>query len=205
MKVVSDNTTTVSYINHMGGTRSEGCNAIAHDIWSWCEERDLWLLAAHIPGVQNVQADKESRCFTENTEWELNNELFRQITHKWGYPEVDLFASRLNAKVSNYVSWHPDPGSMFVNAFSIDWSSFKLCYLFPPFRLLPKCLRIIRLEGVKAIAIVPNWMAQPWYPVFQKMAREKITFPSGKNNLLSSQHVEGKSLDSVQLIAGLCF
>lgn len=162
-------------------------------------------MASHIPGYLNTQADKESRSFTENTEWELNEDLFREATTKWGLPDIDLFASRLNAKVTNYVSWHPDPGALFVDAFSISWEKFNLCYVFPPFRLLPKCLRKIQLERAKAIVIIPKWRAQPWYPVFHKMATETIHFPSRKNNLTSSQTVEGKSLHNVGLIAGLCF
>ena len=36
----------------------------------------------------------------------------------------DLFASRLNHKVSSYSAWKPDPRARFIDAFSVYWSSF---------------------------------------------------------------------------------
>ena len=53
--------TAVAYINNMGGYRSSCCNKIAHDIREWASIRNLWLSAAHIPGVHNVIADFESK------------------------------------------------------------------------------------------------------------------------------------------------
>ena len=62
-----------------GGTRSARCNEQAREIWDFCEERDIWMSVAHIPGEENVDADHESRQFTENTEWELSPEIFKMI------------------------------------------------------------------------------------------------------------------------------
>ena len=50
-------------------------------------------------------------------------------------PDIDLLASRLNAKTDCFVSWHPEPGAMAVDAFSFSWAYLK-CYAFPPFSLL---------------------------------------------------------------------
>lgn len=86
IKVLTDNTTAVAFVNHMGGTRSAECNKIAKDIWDWCEAREIWLLAAHVPGSLNVQADGESREFLEDTEWKLNPEIFQEICDRWGTP-----------------------------------------------------------------------------------------------------------------------
>ena len=49
----------------------------------------------------------ESRPWQSSSEWELNmNDLiFKQL----GRCEVHLFATRLNHKVPQYVSWRPDP------------------------------------------------------------------------------------------------
>ena len=35
--------------------------------------------------------------------------------------------------MDRYVSWHPDPGAFAIDAFSLDWSVFKLFYAFHPF------------------------------------------------------------------------
>jgi hypothetical protein len=45
-----DNTTAVAYVNHMGGIRSASCNALAKQIWTWCNQHSIWLSAAYIPG-----------------------------------------------------------------------------------------------------------------------------------------------------------
>ena len=52
----SDNSTAVSYINNMGGIKSPLCNQAAIDIW---------IGAAHLPGVQNTEADHESHHFND--------------------------------------------------------------------------------------------------------------------------------------------
>ena len=56
IQVQSDNTTTVCYVNNMGGTK-QSCNMITRDIWQWCTQRNIWLSASHLPGVENTEAD----------------------------------------------------------------------------------------------------------------------------------------------------
>ena len=68
VRVQSDNTTTVSYINEMGGIKSVLCNDMAQTIWAWCIDSNIWLSACHIPGSQNTDADKQSRVFNVSTE-----------------------------------------------------------------------------------------------------------------------------------------
>ena len=77
LKILSDNCTTVSYINKMGGTKSMKCNMLAtRELWRWAEERKIWLIASYIPGRLNVEADFESRHFSGDTEWSLNESIF---------------------------------------------------------------------------------------------------------------------------------
>jgi len=46
-----DNTTAIAYINI-----------------DWCQERDILVIASHIPGRDNISADKESREFKDMSE-----------------------------------------------------------------------------------------------------------------------------------------
>jgi hypothetical protein len=48
-----------------------------------------------------------------------------------------LFASQVNAQLSRFVSWKPDPDACLFNAFSVSWRSFTP-YVFPSFSLLGK-------------------------------------------------------------------
>ena len=187
IKILSDNTTAVAYLKHQGGTKSKECNDVTKKIIFWCERRNIWLLPAFIPGSQNVEADFESRHFTDDTEWMLNPDLFHLICDKWGKPTIDLFASRNNNQIPNYASWCPDPKAMFTDAFSQNWKKFKLVYLFPPFRLLARTLQKVKMEKVRAIVVAPSWTAQPWYPVLHNMSSDYIHIPKRKGNLLQTE------------------
>ena len=58
--VKSDNSTTVFYLNAMGGTKSPLCNKIAKSVWMCCVKNEIWLTACHVPGVLNFEADSSS-------------------------------------------------------------------------------------------------------------------------------------------------
>ena len=60
VQILSDNITTVAYINHLGGA-STILNKIATNIWMYCYEIRVTLEAKHLSGVLNVEADRLSR------------------------------------------------------------------------------------------------------------------------------------------------
>ena len=120
VKVESANSTAVTYINSMGGIKSPRCNDIAYQIWSWCIIKNIWLTVIHIASVTNTRTDEKSRLFNDRTEWTLDKTIFAKIVEHWGLSDVDLFASRINIQLPNFVSWQPDPEAIFVDAFTID-------------------------------------------------------------------------------------
>jgi len=166
----SDNTTAVAYINNKGGMKSTQCDRIAHEIWAWAIENEMWLTATYLPGTQNVQADRESRVHNDRTEWALTSHAFAKICAKFGRPEIDLFASRLNHKVDTYCSWKPDPSAISVDAFTIPWSN-KFFFAFPPFSLLARTLQKIHREGASGVIVAPVWPTQVWYPALMRSCR----------------------------------
>lgn len=116
-----DNTTAISYINRMGGTKYAGLNAITRQIWKFCEQRNIWIFASYVASKDN-EADEGSRRLEPETEWQLADDCFRRICNTFGTPSIDLFASRANTKCSVYVSWGRDPGAIATDAFTRDWS-----------------------------------------------------------------------------------
>ena len=56
-----DNTTTIAYINKLGGTRCLVLSNLVARWWSWALNRGTILSAEHLPGVWNTKADQESR------------------------------------------------------------------------------------------------------------------------------------------------
>ena len=163
-----DNTAAVSYLNHAGGTRSQALSELAIAIWEWCLQRKIYLSAIHIPGIVNKTPDGLSRQKLKSTEWKLHSSVFRQIMAVYQQPQVDLFASHHSHQLPNYFSWIPDPQAMGTDAFSIPWK-FNLCYLFPPFPLIQKCIQKIKQDQTDALLITPAWKSRPWYPLLLEM------------------------------------
>ena len=123
---MTDNTTTVSCLNKMG-SKSAVLNDLTRTLWKWCAERKLWLSAAHIPGVANVEVDKLSRDLHLDTEWKLNSQLLKEgLTVLETQPTVDLFASRTNAQFPLYVSYLPDLGVYLLRTHSC-YTGVTLC------------------------------------------------------------------------------
>lgn len=168
IRIMSDNTTAICYLNKMGGVKSMACDRIAKEIWNFCISHSVWVSAAHIPGIENVVADFRSRIFNDATEWMIPDRVFDSLCIVWGYPDIDLFASRLNSKLPVYSSWEPDPGATAIDAFSFPWSGLYV-YAFPPFSLIWSTLRRIRTESMKALVIIPMWTTQSWFPAALRM------------------------------------
>ena len=171
IQVQCDNTTAVYYINNMGGSKSIPCNEVTKQIWALCIANNNWLSATYLPGCKNVEADAESRVFNDRTEWMLDPQIFKRITNKFGSPEIDLFASRLNKQYAKYSSWRPDPEALFVDAFSVNWNNLFF-YAFPPFSLIGRCLEKLHANQAEGILIVPRWMSQSWFPKLLRLLVE---------------------------------
>ena len=83
----------------MGGTHSRDCNQITRETILWCKDRDISLTITHLPVKLNAEADKAGREFHDDSEWSLDAQVYQTLVSRWGKPDVDLFASRLNAKI----------------------------------------------------------------------------------------------------------
>ena len=127
-----DNTTAVAYLNNMGGTHCPQLLRLTLEIWEWCEKKSVFLLAQHIPGVNNTVADVESRTTRDWNDWKLKSDVILPLITEC---QVDLFALRLSHQLDKYVSWRPDPNALYTDAFAISWSNMT-AYAFPPFNLI---------------------------------------------------------------------
>ena len=77
--MLSANTTAVCATINMGSCKSLLCDQEVRRIWSWAIERDIFITAAHIPGIINVEADQKSRKSELRTEWKLHLWLYQNI------------------------------------------------------------------------------------------------------------------------------
>ena len=162
--VATDNTTVVAYINKEGGMRSGPLCALLWRILTWCSQRQVTLKARHIPGHLNVIADKLSRLGqTIQTEWSLLPEVFQQLCNQWHRPQIDLFATRFNHKLPQFVSPVPDSLAIAVDALTLPWDDLD-AYAFPPTAILGKVVeKLLDSPCKRLILIAPGWPNMPWF------------------------------------------
>ena len=202
IRVRSDNMTTVTYINNLGGVKSIKCHKIVKNIWCWAISKGIHLSAEFLPGSENTLADSASRIFDENTEWSLLSPIYYQLKEYYGHFSIDLFASRLNSKNEVYASWKPDPSAHFVDAFSRNWNNFHKFYAFPPFSVILKCLHKILVEEARGILVVPLWTTQPWFPKLMGMLTcTPLVLPVNALHLPYQENLMHKQSKSLRLIA----
>ena len=108
-------------------------------------------------------------------------------------PNIDLFASRLNHQLQPYVSWHPDPRAVAVDAFHLSWKPY-MPYMFPPFSLISRVLQKIQRERIQGIIIVLKWPTQTWWPVLMRMLIDNPVLLPNRKKLLFLPSSPGYSL-----------
>lgn len=54
-----DNTTSIAYVNRMGGIKYPWLTSLSRKIWQWCEKRDIWVFASYLTSKQNKDADEQ--------------------------------------------------------------------------------------------------------------------------------------------------
>ena len=119
--------------------------------------------------------------------WMLDKGVFQRILSTLGPCQVDLFATRLNHQLPNYVSWRPNPGAMEMDALQIHWKDMG-GYAFPPFALIGRCLQKIQAEQSTVVLIAPIRPNQPWYPMLLQLIVEfPLLLPQSHNLLTDSK------------------
>ena len=155
--MLCDNSTAMACINKFGTSHSEKCDTLSKQIWKWAQENENWLSTTHIPGIQNTEADLESRKTYVYTKWKLRENIFSSIGSKLNTkPKIDLFVTRLNIQLTTFASYRPDPKCIAVNAFHLGWSILNF-NAFLPFVCPNRVLQKIYQVKAKGIVIAPDW------------------------------------------------
>jgi hypothetical protein len=165
---LSDNTTTVSYLEKQGGRVPE-ISQVVEGLWEFCLDRGIIITAKHVPGLQLSEVDYYSRMRNNNAELALNQSVFDLICRTWSRPEVDLFATRFNNQCEKFVTLFPDPKAYATDAFSLDWKDLGLTYAFPPFNQIGRVLSKLYTEGGEMILVVPDWNGAVWSPTLNEL------------------------------------
>ena len=98
-------------------------------------------------------------------------------------PEIDLFATNINPRFGKYATFKPDPGAMYIDPFSINWSDFKF-YAFPPISVIPRVLSKVIQDRAAGIIVVSFWPTQVWYPAMLEMLVSTPILLNSRKSLL---------------------
>ena len=106
----------------MGDVKSLEIIKLIKEIWDYVLSRGIPITTEYLPSKLNIIADRDSREKVDFSEWKLDPKVFQGLVQLMGNPVVDLFASRLNHQLPQYITWRPDPFSQGTNAMHQDWS-----------------------------------------------------------------------------------
>ena len=165
IRIRSDNTVTIAYLNKVGG-RIPYLNELMIQLYEFCDQRQLQLEATYIQGLLNTVADRLSRDIPQDfSEAMLHSACMDQINQRFGQRTLDLFASSRNNRTQKFVSLHPDQEAVATDAFTINWGQTReALYINPPFILLPRVLQKLRADQARAVLIAPLWTTAMWWP-----------------------------------------
>ena len=162
-----------------------------------------FLVTSYVSSESSWRTDEESRFLPPETEWSLAPYDFSKIVRMLGTPEIDLFMSYVNHKCKYYVAWLPDPNSVRVGAFTINWENLFF-YAFSPFSLIHRTIQKIMRDKAQGIIVVPYWPSQPWFPLFQNLKRGECVVFKPNSKLLSSpfrqEHAMSHTLTLVAVV-----
>ena len=172
VRVHIDNRTAAAYIRCQGGTKSYALSQEACQLWEEAQDRGVTILTPQwISTGENTSADFLSRHDVSQWTFMLKRDMFSQILdHFHLQPTLDAFACRWSAQLPRYMSWHRDPLAVAQDALLAPWD--PVTYLFPPVPLLPKVVRKVKGERLRAILICPQWPTALWWGLLQEMIVE---------------------------------
>ena len=170
--IVSDNSTSLSYISNQGGSHSVTLSLLAEEMLVWAHTRAITLTVEFVPGKLNVIADQLSRKDQIlKTEWTIVHRVLERLWQEWGRPHVDLFATQHTARLPVYISPVRDPNAFARNAFALSWHRMS-AYAYPPTSLIPRVLAKYKIDLPRLILITPGWPTKAWYPELLRLSHE---------------------------------
>ena len=112
------------------------------------------------------------------TEWWLSQTIANLVFSMTGYPNIDLFATRLNNRLPMYVSPISDSKALAIDALSVSLDHIH-GYAFPPVHVIPAILNKIRQFKCRIVQIAPLWPQRSWFPdLLQLLVAPPLRLPN---------------------------
>ena len=178
---MTDNTTAVACIKNQGTLRSLPLLDLSRKILEFCLEEKITPVMKHLPGYLNVLADQESRLFPVSTEWGIDPTTFKMVWNRFapkGVKACELFATRFNNHLEEFVSPFPDDLAVGTNAFSIPWNKWDAVYLFPPIACMGEVMANLKNYKGGGVLIAPMHTGAPWFTNLLDRAKEHMRLPA---------------------------
>ena len=151
--------------------------------------RKIAITAEYLPGMMNLETNRESRNLKDTGEWKMCTEALKNICQARGTPDIDLFVSRISHQFLQYLSWKLNPFSRGQDAVQINWSQTSS---FPLIALIGRALRKVQQYQALVIIITPAWQTQAWISVKNSLQLPQkqglLKNLEGKNHLLIQEN-----------------
>ncbi len=139
-----DNTSTIAYLNHMGGTRSQIISHSACSLWRWCLQRQPSIQHHGRLGIADTEVistvDAGERCLSQS------NGIFGPLLSR---------SFRIKAKQSTHKICQLAPRPLRNRILVLMAGGNRVCL----------CTSgQVHQEACKIVLIAPTWDTQPWYP-----------------------------------------
>jgi hypothetical protein len=163
----------VGCITKQGSTRSAPLHHLTTTILELAHSRNTSLVARHFQGDRNVSADLLSRTRPVKTEWTISQRAFEDLLSWHGPLQVDLFATRENAKLDRFWCPYPLPLAEGTDALTLDWNREVQIFLFPPPALRGKVFALLREYKGHGLLITPDLPHTPGFGLLTKITLKK--------------------------------
>ena len=99
-----DNTTTLRHLTKLGDLKSLKMIKLSKEISDYLLSRGIKIATEYLSSKLNIIADREFREKVDSSEWKLDPKVFQRPVQLIGNPVVELFVSRLNHQLPQYIA-----------------------------------------------------------------------------------------------------
>ncbi|KAA6378723.1 MAG: putative Transposon Ty3-I Gag-Pol polyprotein [Streblomastix strix] len=161
-------------------------------ILTWAEDHNIQLQPVHIPGILNRTADALSRLSRSGDYFILPSRAQRIMKSLGVQPTLDVFATRKSKILKRYCSPKIDSKALARDGLQVSWKN-ETPWLHPPIPLIGQCLqKILQQQVQQAIIITPDWKAQFWRPLLDKLTVNRVEVGLSKETLHPGKHMKKK-------------
>ena len=157
---------------HAGSRHVEVVSTKKYPHFSCLHPRATQLQSRHTAPINKSQFRMETQSSNFSSDLcDLHNSRFRSFCNKSKQSTSEIHFMVPRSRCSD-------------NAFTIPWSN-QLCYAFPPYSQIMKCLKKIQFDKAKVLLIDPVWRLRPWFPILLLMLYyHPLLLPSTSDLLL---------------------